>query len=88
MDNRAKIYLTKQFKFSVNTIFTLYMTCLTSSGNTTFAKNLGKANIKNVVSKRDVSVEILETAIKMIMKSNILTIYGLVSKAMGKNYLH
>jgi len=83
MDNRFQIYLTKQFKFSVNTIFTLWMTGLPSSGKSTTPKNLVKENIKNVVSIWDLSVDILEIAKKMIINSNILTKYGLVSKAMG-----
>ncbi len=83
MDNRFQIYLTKQFKFSVNTIFTLWMTGLPCSGKTTIAKNSRKENIKNVVSIWDLSVDILEIAKKMIINSNILTKYGLVSKAMG-----
>ena len=49
MDNRFQIYLTKQFKFSINIIFTLWMTGLPSSGKTKIAKNLGKENIKKVV---------------------------------------
>ena len=87
MEYRFQIYLTKKFKFSVNTIFTLWMTGLPSSGKTTIAKNLGKENIKKVVSIVNLSVDILEIAKKMIMKSNILTKYGLVSKAIGTNYI-
>jgi nucleoside-diphosphate-sugar epimerase len=44
--NHFQIYLTKQFKFSVNTIFTLWMTGLPRSGKPTIAKNLGKENKK------------------------------------------
>ena len=86
--NRFQIYLTKQFKFSVNTIFTLWMTGLPRSGKTTIAKNFGKENIKKVVSIGDSSVDILAIAKKMIMKSNILTKYGLVRKTLGTNYIH
>ena len=85
MDNRFQIYLRRQFKFSVNTIFTLWMTGLPSSGKTTIAKNLGQENIKNVVSIWDLSVDILEIAKKLVINSNILTKYGLVSKDMGTN---
>jgi len=85
MDNRSQIYLTKQFKFYLNTIFILWMTGLPSSGKTKIAKNLGQENIKNVVSIWDLSVDILEIAKKMIMNSNILTKYGLVSKVMWTN---
>jgi len=85
MDNRSQIYLTKQFKFYLNTIFILWMTGLPSSGKTKIAKNLGQENIKNVVSIWDLSVDILEITKKLIINSNILTKYGLVSKAMGTN---
>ncbi len=85
MDNRSQIYLTKQFKFNLNTIFILWMTGLPSSGKTNIAKNLGQENIKNVVSIWDLSVDILEIAKKMIINSNILTKYGLVSKATETN---
>ena len=85
MDNRSQIYLTKQFKFYLNTIFILWMTGLPSSGKTKIAKNLGQENIKNVVSIWDLSVDILEIAKKMIMNTNILTKHGLVSKVMWTN---
>lgn len=42
MDNQFQISLTKERKFSVNNIFTLWMTGLPCSGKTTIAKNLEK----------------------------------------------
>lgn len=42
MDDGSQISLTKQCKFSVNTIFALWMTGLPCSGKTTIAKNLEK----------------------------------------------
>jgi hypothetical protein len=87
MYNRIQIYLVKQFEFSVDTILTLWMTGSPFCSKTTIANNLRKENIKNVVSMREVSVNILVNAKKMIMKSNILTKYGLISKAMGTNYI-
>jgi adenylylsulfate kinase-like enzyme len=87
MECHFQIYLTKQFKFSKNTIFTLWMTGLPSSGKTTIAKNFEKEKIKKVVSLINLSIDILEISKKMIMKSNILTKYRLVSKSIGTNYI-
>ena len=71
MDNCFPISLTKLCKFSLNTIFTLWMTGLPCSGKTTIAKNLEKENIKNIIYTGDLSVEILEIAKKIIKNLNI-----------------
>jgi len=64
MYNRLRIYLAKQFKFSVGTILTLWMTRSFFSVKTIFAKNFRKENVKNVVTIWDLSIEILEIAKK------------------------
>ena len=87
MDNRFQIFLTKQCKFFLNTIFTLWMTGLPCPGKTTIAKNLEKESIKNVIYTRDLSITILEIAKKIIKNPNILTKYGLVPEVRVTNYI-
>ena len=87
MENRFQTYLTKQSKFSINIIFTRWMTGLPYSAKTIIAKTLGKENIKNVTSVRVLLVDIIEIIKKKIMDSNTLTNYGLVSNTKGTNYI-
>ena len=87
MDNCFQISITKYCKFSIYTIFILWMAGLPCSGKTTSPKNLEKQNIKNVIYIEDLWVDILQIGKKVIMNSYILTKYRLVPKVSETNYI-